>query len=88
MARTGGRNSFQEGTHNVISDISGQKFKRSEMRFNWKGELVHTATEFEPKHPQIDIRGRTERIAVTDGTRTQSNDPALLNTPITGSDLL
>ena len=85
MAR---KDKFISGDHNVISDISGQKFKRSEMSFNWKGELVHTATEFEPKEAQIDIRGRTERIAVTDGTRTQSNDPPLLDPPITGSQLL
>lgn len=82
------RNRFIPGDHNVISDISGQKFKRSEMRFNWKGELVHTETEFEEKHPQIDIRGRTERIAVTNGTRTQGKDPPLLNPPITGDDLI
>lgn len=82
------RNRFVKGDHNVISDISGQKFKRSEMRFNWKGQLVHAATEWEPKHPQIDIRGRTERIAVTDGTRTQSEDPPLQDPPITGDDLI
>lgn len=82
------RNRFVKGDHNAISDISGQKFKRSEMRFNWKGQLVHTATEFEEKHPQIDIRGRKERIAVTDGTRTQSDDPPLLDPPITGNDLI
>lgn len=82
------RNKFISGDHNAISDISGQKFKRSEMSFNWKGQLVHTETEFEPKESQIDIKGRTERIAVTDGTRTQSDDPALLDPPITGSQLL
>ena len=82
------RNRFISGDHNVISDISGQKFKRSEMSFNWKEQLVHAATEWEPKHPQINIRGRKERIAVTDGTRTQGDDPGLLNPPITGDQLL
>jgi len=82
------RNRFVKGDHNVISDISGQKFKRSEMRFNWKGQLVHAATEFEEKHPQIDIRGRTEKIAVTDGTRTQGEDAPLQDPPITGDDLI
>lgn len=71
------KNRFVSGDHNVISDDSGQKFKRSECVFNWKKQLVHFATEYEPKHPQIDIRGRTERIAVTDGTRTQASDPAM-----------
>jgi len=82
------RNKFVIGDHNVISDISGQKFKRSEMRFNWKGQLVHAETEWEEKHPQIEIRGRNEKIAVTDGTRTQSDDPPLLDPPITGDDLI
>lgn len=82
------RNRFVKGDHNVISDLSGQKFKRSEMRFNWKGQLVHAATEFEKKHPQINIRGRQEQIAVTDGTRTQGDDPGLQSPPITASDLI
>lgn len=71
------KNRYVRGDHNVISDDSGQKFKRSECVFNWKGQLVHRATEFEPKHPQIKIRGRTERVGVTNGTRTQGDDPAL-----------
>ena len=68
------KNRFVRGDHNVISDDSGQKFKRSECVFTWDGKLVHRVTEFEPKHPQIDVRGRTERIAVTNGTRTQGDD--------------
>lgn len=75
------KNKYVRGDHNVISDISGQKFKRSEMSFNWKGQLVHTLTEFEPKHPQLTIRGRKEKIAVTDGTRTQGEDPPLQDPP-------
>ena len=77
------RNRFVKGDHNVISDDSGQKFKRSEMRYTWDGFLVHALTEWQPKQPQIDIRGRDEKIAVTDGTRTQKADLPLLNPPIT-----
>lgn len=80
------KNRYIRGDHNVISDDSGQKFKRSECVFNWKKQLVHRATEFEPKHPQIDIRGRTERIAVTDGTRTQAQDAALDVPPFSAGD--
>ena len=79
---------FVRGTHNVISDISGQEFKRSEMVFNWKNQLVHAATEFEPKQPQLTIRGRTERIAVTDGTRVEAADPPLLDPPLGPSDMI
>jgi len=81
-------NRFVRGTHNAISDISGQKFKRSEMVFNWKNQLVHRLTEFEPKHPQLTIRGRTESIAVTNGTRTQGDDPPLLDPPLGPGDML
>jgi len=82
------KSKFIRGTHNVISDISGQKFKRSEMVFNWKGQLVHRLTEFEPKHPQLTIRGRTESIAVTDGTRVEQEDPPLLDPPLSPSDMI
>ncbi len=79
------KNRYVPGDHTVISDLSGQKFKRSEMVFNWKGQLVHRATEFEVKHPQITIRGRKEQIAVTDGTRTQGADPPLQDPPFNPS---
>lgn len=78
---------FIAGDHNVISDISGQKFKRSEMVFNWKNQLVHRITEFEEKHPQLTIRPKRDKIAVAD-TRTQGDDPALQDPPITSSDLI
>ena len=71
------KNRFVKGDHNVISDMSGQKFKRSECCFNWKGQLVHKLTEYEEKHPQLIVRSRKEQIAVTDGTRTQGDDAAL-----------
>ena len=72
------RNRFVRGDHNVISDISGQKFKRSECTIDWRGRMVHRATEFSPKHPQLEVRGRKERIGVQD-SRTQSDDPPLLD---------
>ena len=82
------KNRFVAGDHNVISGMSGQKFKRSEMVYNWKNQLVHKYTEFEPKHPQLNIRGRTERIAITNGTRTQAADPPLLDPPLGPGDMI
>jgi hypothetical protein len=79
------KSKFVSGDHNVISDISGQKFKRSEMVFDWRGLLVHKETEFAPKHPQLNIRGRSESIAVTNGTRTQADDLQLLDPPFNPS---
>lgn len=48
----------------MISDLSGQKFKRSEMRKNYRGAWVHAATEWEPRHPQDYVRGKADRIHV------------------------
>ena len=64
MRRLNGRNRFVMGAHNVISDISGQKFKSTEMRKTWDGLLVHKS-EWYPKHPQLEIRGRDEKIGVS-----------------------
>lgn len=70
-----GQNFYRKGDHNVISDDSGQKFKRSQMRMNWKGQMV-SLDEYEPKHPQLTIRPKPEKIAVKDA-RTQAPDPAV-----------
>ena len=60
-----GRNKYIAGDYNVISDYSGQKLKRSECRFTWDGFLVGKS-EWEPKQPQLDIKGRDENISVRD----------------------
>jgi len=59
------KNRYIAGDYNVISDQSGRKFKRSECKFTWDGLLV-AISEWEPKQPQLDIRGRDEKIAVKD----------------------
>lgn len=66
------RYSYKAGDHNVISDLSGFKMKRSEMRFTWEKFLVGATEEWEPKQPQLDLRGRDEKIAVKD-TRPDSD---------------
>ena len=45
----------------MISDDSGQKFLRSEMRKNWKGLWVHY-TEWEPRQPQDKIPGKSDNL--------------------------
>lgn len=56
------RNRLKLGDHNVISDISGFKHKASEMRKlsgEQRGLLVHHS-EWNPAHPQLEIRGRDD----------------------------
>lgn len=57
--------SFKSGDYHVISDISGQKFLRSECRFDWRG-LLMSHEEWSEKHPQLDLKPREDKIAVAD----------------------
>jgi len=65
VRRRRSKNNFVSGDWNVISDYSGQKYKRSQCRYTWDGWLVGN-DEWEAKHPQIDIKGRDEKISVPD----------------------
>ena len=37
------RDFYKSGSHNAISDRSGQKYKRSDMRIEWNGSLAVVA---------------------------------------------
>ena len=41
----------------AISDRSGMEFPYDQMMREWNGSLVHRS-EFEPKHPQLEIRAK------------------------------
>lgn len=71
---------YVKGTHNAISDYSGQKYKRKDMKLTWDGYLVG-ADEWEEKHPQLDIRVPPEDISIKDQTRTQNVPTNLLAPP-------
>lgn len=51
------------GEWNLISDYSGRKIKSGESMITWDRFRVHH-TEWEPRHPQLDIRGRDEDTSV------------------------
>lgn len=53
---------FAIGDHWMISDISGLKFRASEMRRQWDGKLVHKS-EWEPRHPQELVKPRAREKA-------------------------
>jgi hypothetical protein len=54
-----------KGTYNSISDDSGQKYKRKDMRKTWDNKLVGI-DEWEPKQPQLTIRSYTDRQIAAD----------------------
>lgn len=56
---------YKRGDHNVICDISGFKYKRSECQKTWDGFIVHRS-HFERRHPQDFVRAHFDKQAVTD----------------------
>jgi len=71
---------YRAGDHNVISDRSGQKYKRSDCRLEWNNLLVGK-DEFEEKHPQLILRPRPDRPAITNQTRVDNQTETLLVPP-------
>lgn len=55
--------SYHEGDHAAVCDICGFRFRRSQLAYNWKQQLV-CANDWEPRnpqeyavHPRADIQG-------------------------------
>jgi len=74
------RDRYRRGSHNAISDDSGQKYKRSDMRLTWDGKLVGR-DEWEPKQPQLTLRPRPDSPSVKNQTRVENINTFLLNQP-------
>lgn len=63
---TGRNNQAIAGEHNVIDDITGFKYKSSEMRMlsgDQKGLLTH-ASDWNPPQPQLHLKPRREDTSV------------------------
>ena len=55
---------FSSGRYGkTISDRSGLEFPHNEMLFEWNGLFVHDS-EYEPKHPQLDLTYFTDATAL------------------------
>ena len=50
---------YKKGAWNAISDQDGQKRKSSDMRLQWDNLWVGV-DEFDPKHPQLNLRPRPD----------------------------
>lgn len=55
---------FKPGDPNMVCDICGFVKRRSQMRKNWKGQVVCADTCFETRHPQELVRSVVSRMAV------------------------
>lgn len=86
MTRQRGRNRLKLGDSNAIDDITGFKHKRSKMvklSGTQKGLLTHRRN-WNPAHPQLFIRGRTDNVSVQD---TRVRQPDRFPDPPTQDDL-
>ncbi len=54
---------FDAGDWNILSDVTSLVFKASETRKTWDNLRVEDA-QFDPKQPQLEIRGRQDRPSV------------------------
>jgi|APSaa5957512535_1039671.scaffolds.fasta_scaffold343947_2 hypothetical protein len=70
------RDRYVKGTHNSVSDDSGQKYKRSDMRLTWDNKLVGK-DEYYEKQPQLTIRPRPDSPSIKNQTRTQGQTETL-----------
>jgi len=81
---TAGLLNVRKGRHNVISDISGFKIASDKVRITWQGYVV-SQEEWDPKHPQLELRARSEDLSVkptrvrSDPVFVTSVDPNSLN---------
>ena len=55
---------YKPGNPHFICDICGLKYRQSEMRMNWKHQMVCKEYCWEPRHPQISIKAVREKIVV------------------------
>ncbi len=56
----GSRDYLKRGSHNVICDRCGFKFKGEELQKEWTGYMV-CSTCYEPRHPQDFVRSKPDQ---------------------------
>lgn len=76
---------YKRGDYNVICDISGFKYKRSECQKTWDGFIVHRKY-FERRHPQDFVKASHDRQAVPEA-RPPGEDVFVTDNQVKASDL-
>lgn len=74
---------YRPGDYNVVDDLHGFKYKRSECRMRWDGVLVHRS-DWEPRHPMDHLRVQKDRIKVAEA---RPDVDRFEQTPVTADDL-
>jgi hypothetical protein len=68
---------YSPGDNWIICDLSGKKVLMSQSRKTWDGLRVHPDF-WSPKHPQLDLKGIPDHMAVVDGR----SRPAIVYTTV------
>ena len=74
---TGAEFSYERGNPWGECDRCGFKYRMSELKKEWTGLLVCPPC-FEPKHPQLSLRAKRDRISVPNARPSQSGTPILV----------
>lgn len=64
---------YVPGDHKVLCDLCGLTYMRSETKLQWNN-LLACSECFDPKHPQLNIRGKADRQAVDIARPESEND--------------
>ena len=67
---------YVPGDHKVLCDSCGLTYMRSDCRLNWRN-LLQCRTCYDPKSPQLIVRGRADKIAVDVARPEPENDADL-----------
>lgn len=70
---TGPKDVFRIGDHAAICDACGAKFYASELKRRWDGMMV-CRSDFEIKHPQLEIKSIPETKQVPPWVRPPAQD--------------
>ncbi len=57
---------YRPGDYHCICDRCGEKKYRSQCRFTWDNLLVCSDSCWEPKHPQLSVKAKADKIRVAD----------------------
>jgi len=68
-----GKSRYVAGDHNVRCDICGFVYKRSDCMMQWNNLLACDEC-YDPKHPQLNVRGYVDRQTVRDARPESDND--------------
>jgi protein-arginine kinase activator protein McsA len=77
---------YRPGDHKVICDLCGLTFMRTDCRLQWDNLLACDEC-YSPKHPQLNIRGKSDRQNVDIARPESENDEDLYFYTPTADDL-